>query len=33
MQVMIRDKDKKYIVHGLRVGESFPNKINECLSF
>ena len=31
IQVIIKDKDKKYIIHSLRVGEMFPNKINECL--
>jgi hypothetical protein len=31
IQVKMKDKDKKYIVYGLRAGKMFPNKINECL--
>tara|TARA_B110000027_G_scaffold131608_1_gene156222 strand:- start:21 stop:602 length:582 start_codon:yes stop_codon:yes gene_type:complete len=32
IQVVMKDKDKKYIVYGLRAGKMFPNKINECLN-
>ena len=31
IQVVMKDKDKKYIIYSLRAGKMFPNKINECL--
>ena len=31
IQVVLKNKDKKYIVQSLRAGKMFPNKINKCL--
>jgi len=31
IQVVLKDKDKKYIVQSLRAGKMFPNKIDKCL--
>ena len=31
IQIVLKDKDKKYIVQSLRAGKMFPNKIDKCL--
>ena len=31
IQVVLKNKDKKYIVQSLRAGKMFPNNINKCL--
>ena len=31
IQVIMKDNDKKFIVHGLRAGKMYPDKIDECL--